>query len=310
MARITKTKPAPKPRKTSAKRLAEQSAKIEKQVVEENRRLLIQARDRVRKYNTRFGTDYKINETGFNLKDPDLYKKLNIYTTKNIKSGAVKIGEDLIPWRMVNGIELTKEEYKQMQALENKANRIRTNALRDIVKQEYKKGLISQEEYRQALKNINANKYYNNRYFASHRGYERYMKVLEENSTREGYMKNIYHGLQTFKQNVLNHLDDLILIETDADKKAEYNALYDEFNKNYNTYSRLEKAYNYFKAKYTPEQMARLFFDSDPTRNKFLFGEDIPFINTLKSMLGLFNYKGPATRSQMTQLDIDNPVDV
>ena len=310
MAKITKTPPAPKGKKLSAKKLAEQHLKIEKQVVEENRRLLIQARDRIRKYNTRFGTDYKINEAGFNLKDPELYKKLSVFTTKNIKAGKVKVGEDLIPWRMVNGIELTKEEYRRMQALENKANRIRNDALRDIVKREYNKGLINQEEYRQALKNINANKYYNNRYFASHRGYERYIKVLEENATREGYMQNIFHGLQTFKQNVLNHLDDLITIETDADKIAEYKKLFDEFNNNYNTYSRLEKAYNYFKAKYTPEQMARLFFDSDPTRNKFLFGEDIPFINTLKNMLGLFNYKGPATRSQMTQLDIDNPVDV
>lgn len=248
---IKKTKVAPKTKVKNWYRLKEQ------RLQEENQKLLVKAKDRLRKYNQRYGTNYKIS-VDVNLKDPDLHTTLEKITTKNIKVKSKEI-ENLIKEVQgveVNGINLTKEEYKTMRELERKANRLR--GPRD-----------------------DGSKYYKP-YFASKEGYKRYIKELESRSTMKGYLEGIKRGLQTFKENIIDHLNDLIDAETDIDRYNELIELKNWVENNVNTYSRLDRLYKLFmKYGYTAEQMARIFFDSYKPNRKFLHGEDVTFINIL-----------------------------
>lgn len=262
----------------------------EARVVEENQRLLTQARDRVRKYNKKYGTNYKVNlPNGSKLTDRDLHTLLEQITTKNIK----KIEADrtpssalnIIPAYSINGVLLTREEYQNMKKLQAKANRLRG-------------------------KNFDGGDYYKP-YFNSYAGYKRYIETLEKRSTMEGYLTGIARGLQVFKANVIDHLNDLMTITTDADKHAEIKDVYDYVDKVLNTYSRVDKLYKFLKSKgYTGEQMARLFFDSDPNRNQWQYGEDEEIIKYIQEFRGKQKWTKGLAENRLSDLDKTMPVDM
>ena len=264
-------------------------------VQQENQKLLIQARDRVRKYNKKYGTDYKVKlPQGKTLHDRDLYKTLQQITTKNIK----KIDSDKVVLSgvaqayTVNGVMLTRTEYKQMQELQRKANRLRG-------------------------KSFDGTDYYKP-YFTTYKGYKTYMARLERVNTKEGYLKSIARGLQTFKASLLDHLDDVKNATGASDKRAEIQTLIDWVDTYVNTYTRLDALYKYLKnAGYTGEQMARMFFDSDPSRNAWELGEDTQIIKLLKEFKGDYTdsegvyhkarWKRPGT---LGELEKSLPIDI
>ena len=262
----------------------------EARVVQENQKLLIQARDRVRKYNKKYGTNYKVNlPSGAKLTDPTLHNILEQITTKNIK----KIEADktpssalnIIPAYSINGVVLSREEYKQMQALQRKANRLRG-------------------------KNFDGRDYYKP-YFNTYAGYQRYMARLEKVSTMEGYLSGIARGLQTFKASILDHLDDLRTITTNTDKLKELNEVYDYVHDVLNTYSRLDKLYKWFKANnYTGEQIARLFFDSEPSRNQWELGEDEDIIRLIKEFKKQHKWTKGLAENRLGDLEKTLPIDM
>lgn len=262
----------------------------EARVVEENQKLLLQARDRVRKYNKKYGTNYKVNlPAGTKLTDRELHGILEQITTKNIKKieaeKAPSSTLNIIPAYSINGVLLTRDEYKEMQSLQKKANRLRG-------------------------KNFDGGDYYKP-YFNSYAGYVRYMDRLKKVSTQAGYLAGIARGLQTFKASVLDHLDDLDAITTDPTKSAELKELYLYIHNVLNTYSRLDKLYKWFKQNgYTGEQMARLFFDSDPSRNQWELGEDEEIIELLKEFRANHKWTKGLAENRLSDLERTMPVDM
>lgn len=256
----------------------------------ENQKLLVQARDRVRKYNKKYGTNYKVNlPQGSSLKDPNLHVILEQITTKNIKKiEAEKVPTstlNIIPAYSINGVLLTRDEYKEMQSLQKKANRLRG-------------------------KNFDGGDYYKP-YFNSYAGYKRYMDRLKKVSTQAGYLTGIARGLQVFKASVLDHLDDLDAITTDTAKSAELKDLYLYVHNVLNTYSRLDKLYKWFKQNgYTGEKMARLFFDSDPVRNQWELGEDEEIIKLLKEFRAKYKWTKGLAENRLSDLERTMPVDM
>ena len=262
----------------------------EARVVEENQKLLVQARDRVRKYNKKYGTNYKVNlPAGTKLTDRELHGILEQITTKNIKKIEAEKAPtstlNIIPAYSINGVLLTRDEYKEMQSLQKKANRLRG-------------------------KNFDGGDYYKP-YFNSYAGYKRYIETLEKRSTMEGYLTGIARGLQVFKANVIDHLNDLMTITTNADKHAEIKDVYDYVDKVLNTYSRVDKLYKFLKSKgYTGEQMARLFFDSDPNRNQWQYGEDEEIIKYIQEFRDKQKWTKGLAENRLSELDKTMPVDM
>lgn len=255
-------------------------ASAEAKLTLENKALIIKKKDILRKYNEKYGTSYKLDVSTLNLKDVDLHKKLEGITTKNLKgknteqvySDTAKI---VAPKYSINGVVLSADAYKEMKELEAKANKLR------------------------------GYKHYKG-YFTTARGYSEYIKVLRKVSTQEGYLEGIKNGLLTFLANTQDHLAQLIDIEHDADKIAEYKELADWIDSYWDTYARLDKAYKFFKSKgYTAEQMARLFFDSDDKRRQFNAGEDITFITILKEIRKRYGWK---SAGRITNLELKYPM--
>lgn len=256
--------------------------KLENLIIE-NKKLIIKKKDILRKFNQRYGTAYVLDTSTLDLKDPTLYKKLAKISTKELKgAGAVELKEEQVikPKYSVHGVELTADEYREMKELEAKANKLRG-------------------------RRFDGDKYYTG-YFTSYKGYQRYMDILRSVSTREGYLEGIKTGLITFKTNVESHMEDIIATTTDADELKERQELLDWVNTYWDTYSRLDKAYKFVKASgYTAEHMARIFFDSDPKRNKLLYGEDIQLIKVLKKMRAKYGWK---TEGRITKLELSYPM--
>lgn len=265
--------------KNNAKDLVKQA-----NLIKENQALFIKAKDRLRKYNKRYGTTYKINEKSIDLTDPGLGEKLALITTANIKKGVMD-KMPVIERYEINGIRLSKEEYQEMMQLQKKANRIRG-------------------------KREDGSDYYTP-FFQTKQGYYRYIEVLKGMQTRQQYLSHMVWQLQTFKQNLLNHLDDLLSLAKDENDAQEINELYDWCSGVLNTYSRLDKLYKYLlKNGYTGEQMSRLFFDSDPDRRKFAHGEDVTFLTLLKNFKKSSGWTAPLNKNRLSQLEKDNPLTI
>lgn len=244
----------------------------------ENQRVLRQTRDRIRKYNEKYGTNYVLPSKGIDLYDPNLHIKLEAITTKSIKAGVT----DVLGKRYtVNAVELSKDEWQEMRNLERKANRLKGP--------------------RQ-----DGSPYYKP-YFESKAGYNRYIKTLRERSTMQGYLEGIKHGLQVFKTNLIYHVEDLMSRTTLSEEdKEDLNQIYEFCNTSLNTYSRLDKLYKFVKSKgYTGDMMAKIFFDSNlPT---MLEGEDVKFIQIMKEAMKHFGWAGPG---RLTQLEKAYPIDI
>ncbi len=254
-------------------------------LIVENKKLIIKKKDILRKFNQRYGTSYKLDTTTLDLKDPTLYKKLANISTKQLKGkGDIDVAEGtsgvVIPKYSVHGVVLSADEYREMKELEAKANKLRG-------------------------RRFDGGKYYTS-YFTSYKGYQRYMEVLRKVSTREGYLEGIKTGLLTFKQNVISHLWDIVNTTTDADEYKEREDLLNWVDTYWDTYSRLDKAYKFVKASgYTAEQMARIFFDSDPKRSNLMYGEDTQLIEVLKKMQAKYGWK---TEGRITKLELNYPM--
>lgn len=254
-------------------------------LIVENKKLIIKKKDILRKFNQRYGTSYKLDTATLDLKDPTLYKKLANISTKELKGkGDIDVAEGtsgvVIPKYSVHGVVLSADEYREMKELEAKANKLRG-------------------------KRFDGGKYYTS-YFTSYKGYQRYMEVLRKVSTREGYLEGIKTGLLTFKLNVISHLWDIVNTTTDADEQKEREDLLNWVDTYWDTYSRLDKAYKFVKASgYTAEQMARIFFDSDPKRSNLMYGEDTQLIEVLKKMQAKYGWK---TEGRITKLELNYPM--
>lgn len=260
----------------------------EARVIQENQKLLVQARDRVRKYNKKYGTDYKINlPNGAKLTDRDLHTVLEQITTKNIKKIEADKTKPLSDINIkqhysVNGVELTREQYLEMRDLQKKANALRG-------------------------KTFDGKDYYKP-YFTNIKGYQKYVARLRKVSTKAGYLQSIARGLQTFKASLLDHLEDIRNITTDADKLKEVVQIILWVESMCNTYTRLDRLYKFFKnAGYTGEQMARMFFDSDTDRNKWELGEDEEILALLKKFK---KQTGWTRQGRLTKLERTIPVDL